>query len=377
MITLSSGRLAHICVRLPLLLIFISSGCNSPSGETEQEDRFLVAHPLVQDTIVVSEYVADIHAVQNIELRAKAGGYLEAVLIDEGQLVQSGQVLFRISNQFYQHEQAKAEATLNSILAEIRAAEVSLRNTRNLVEKNIVSATELELAEANLLSLQSKAEEAKAHLASAQLELTLSQVRAPFTGYVNRIPNKIGSLIDEGTLLTTISNNNEVYAYFNVSEKEYLDFAETQLGGGMQEISLLLANNQVYPFKGFVETTESEIDRNTGTIAFRAKFPNPKHLLKHGSSGKVRVGKPLKQVMLIPQKSTFEIQENIYVYQVNADRSVSMKRIVPSIRLPHFYVVSEGLSADDLFIVEGIQRVKQGDRIEMENVSSKSLAFIN
>jgi RND family efflux transporter MFP subunit len=218
------------------------------------------------------------------------------------------------------------------------------------------------------LLIKAKVEEAKANEAQATLHLSFAEIKAPFDGIINRIPNKIGSLIEEGTLLTTISNNKEVLAYYNVSEKDYLDYVSSKEDQHAKEVSLILTNGALYPHSGIIETTESEFDKNTGNIAFRAKFPNPEQILKHGGSGKVLVKTNLKQAILIPQKSTFEIQGNTYVFMVDKENKVHMQKIVPAYRLSQLYVISSGISAGEKFIYEGIQRVKEGDKIETETV---------
>ena len=182
-------------------------------------------------------------------------------------------------------------------------------------------------------------------------------------------------MVEEGTLLTTISNADEVYAYFNVSEKEYLDLVienEEQTTGKnkkREDVSLILANGELYEHKGIIETSESEFDPSTGNIAFRAKFPNIKRLLKHGGNGKIVIKKPLKKALLIPQKSTFEIQDKLYVYVVKSDSTVEQRNIVSNIRLPHLFVVETGLNQEEKIIYEGVQNVKEGDKISLELIT--------
>jgi RND family efflux transporter MFP subunit len=354
---------------MALTLLLFGQRCTPRQESTASPETFQVIRPLIKDTVYLREYVADIQSVQNTEIRAKAGGYLETIHVDEGEFVAAGQPLFTISRKQYEQEVLQAEAAVASAVAETKAAEVELKNTRALVEKNIVSQSELELAQAKVEALKARTAEARAHEANARLELSFAQIRAPFAGYINRIPNKAGSLITEGSLLTTISNNNQMLAYFNVSEREYLDYLSTSSEGKPKEVQLLLANGQVYPFTGQVETAESEFDSSTGNIAFRARFPNPTQLLKHGGSGKIIFSKTLKSAMLVPQKSTFEVQENIYVFVVTEGNKVQQRKIVPSFRLPQVYVISSGLSPNDQFVYEGIQKLKEGDPIIPQVIS--------
>lgn len=348
---------------MALTLLLFGQRCTPRQESTASPETFQVIQPLIKDTVYLREYVADIQSVQNTEIRAKAGGYLETIHVDEGEFVAAGQPLFTISRKQYEQEVLQAEAAVTSAVAETKAAEVELKNTRALVEKNIVSQSELELAQAKVEALKARTAEARAHEANARLELSFAQIRAPFAGYINRIPNKAGSLIVEGSLLTTISNNNQMLVYFNVSEREYLDYLSTSSEGKPKEVQLLLANGEVYPFAGQVETAESEFDSSTGNIAFRAKFPNPRQLLKHGATGKIQVSVKLKNALLIPQKSVFEIQDKFFVYEVNDSSRVKMTSVTPSYRLPELYVIERGLSAEARVLYEGIQLVTAGERI--------------
>ncbi len=349
-------------------ITLIISCFSKSKKEADNTEKLQVINPVISDTVYTNEYVAEIQSVQNVEIRARVKGFIEKIYVDEGKSVQAGQVLFTLSSKEFKEDLLQANAQLKSALAELKSVEVGKKNTSLLVEKNIVSKSELETAEARKEALEAKIEESKSAISVAELNLSFTQIRAPFSGVLNRIPNKTGSLVEEGTLLTTISDNREVFAYFNVSEKDYLDYITSSEKGKSKEVSLLLSNGNLYSHKGIIETTESEFNRSTGNLAFRAKFPNPDQILKHGSSGKVLVKNELKSALLIPQKSTFEIQENTYVYVLGNDNTVQMRKIIPSIRLPHLYVVSSGLSLNDQIIYEGIQRVKEGDKIIPQKV---------
>ena len=260
---------------------------------------------------------------------------------------------------------------LKSALTELKAVEIEFENTKRLTEKNIVSTTELQMLKAKVEVMKAKIEEARANEAQGKLNLSYTEIKAPFNGIINRIPYKVGSLVDQETLLTSISNNSEVFAYFNVSEIDYLEFAGMKDKGNADKIRLVLANNELYPHNGKIETSESEFDKSTGNIAFRARFANPEHLLKHGSSGKIMIDKDLKNAMIIPQKATFEIQDNIYVYVLGSDNVVKMKQLIPKLRMENLYVVESGLNLNDNILYEGIQLVKDGDKIKYQKIKAE------
>lgn len=335
------------------------TGCNSEKEEKSEAGTFTVTNPVVMDTSFTKEYVAQIQSLQNIEIKAMVKGYLEKINVDEGQHVTAGQVLFNIRPVEFQAELSKAKA-------EAKAAELELQNAKTLSDKNIVSQTELALATAKL-------DQANAEVALAELNLSYCEIKAPFEGTIDRIRFKTGSLIDEGTLLTTLSNNKEVYAYFNVSESEYLDYKMRSKNEDKNTATLLLANNQEHKYKGTVETIESEFDNATGNIAFRAKFPNPDLLLKHGETGKVQMTIPIKSALVIPQKATFEIQDKIFVYVIGPDNIVKSKNITVKQSLPNLYIVETGLSEKDKILLEGVQNVKEDEKIETKNVPAKQV----
>jgi len=350
------------------------AGCFARSKDPEvRPETFPVVQPALVDTQFTREYIAEIQSLQNVEIRTHVKGFVEKIHVDEGRPVQQGQLLFTLSSREFRENLLKANAHYKSLVAELKVTEVELQNTRTLAEKNIVSSTELEMARARKEAIEARIEEAKATIGIARLNLSFTEVRAPFTGVINRIPFKTGSLVMEGDLLTTISNNQEVFAYFRVSEKEFIEFVKKNTLGEMADVSLQLANNELFAEKGRIETVENEIDRQTGNISFRARFRNPQQLLKHGASGKVLVEEELRQALVIPQKSTFEIQDKTYVFALDAGNRVRMRAVKPRLRIPHLYVLESGLQPGDRILYEGIQMVKEGQQIRPRPVPLNGL----
>ncbi|MDR4484270.1 MAG: efflux RND transporter periplasmic adaptor subunit [Nitrospirales bacterium] len=330
--------------------------------ETEALDTHKVIYPVVQDAKYSSKYVAQIQSVNYVEIRSKIRGYIEKIYVDEGQPVKKGQLLFALTHNVFEKELQKANAAFRSAVANLKVAEVELANVIVLVEKNIVSKSELYVIQAKVDALKADLEEALANREQQALNLSFSRIRAPFDGFINRIPNKVGSLIAEGDILTSLSDNREVFAYFNLSEVDYLNYIASGERGA-KVVSFELANQVLYEYEGTIEVIESEFDSSTGNIAFRARFPNPDGLLKQGANGKVIVNKILENALLIPQKSTFEIQDQLYVYVVNQDNVLEQRNIVYKMRLPNFYVVESGLSKDEQVLLEGVENVMNGDKV--------------
>lgn len=333
-----------------LLALAYLTGCTTKAEEKEETGKYAVTSPIKIDTSFTKEYVSQIRSVRNIEIRALEKGFLQNIYVDEGQFVKAGQLLFRIMPRMYEAELLKAEA-------EAKAAEIELQNTKVLADKSIVSKNELAVAQAKL-------DQAKAEMSLAKFHLSATEIRAPFDGTIDRIPKKLGSLIDEGELLTSLSDNTQMFAYFNVSEPEYLDYQTNAKSRGDNKVNLLLANNEPLKYKGNVETIESEFDSETGNIAFRARFPNPDKLLRNGETGKVLMTMPLRNALIIPQKATYEIQDKLYVFVVGKNNVIKSRNITIAGRMPDLYVVESGLSGNERILLEGVQKVKDDDRIE-------------
>jgi membrane fusion protein (multidrug efflux system) len=344
----------RILVSVILSALLWHSSCESHNEHHEAEAKFLVTSPVKMDTSVIKKYVSQIHSVQHIELRALERGYLEKIFVDEGQFVKKGQLMFQVMPRLYQAELQKAQA-------EAHYTEIEYQNTKKLAESNVVAPTELALAEA-------KFDKAKAELSLAQVHLDFTQVRAPFDGIMDHFYVRLGSLLEEGELLSTLSDNHEMWVYFNVPEAEYLDYKIKLNADNPLKVKLLMANNKLFDYEGEVNTIEADFNNETGNIAFRATFPNPKGLLRHGETGSVLVEAPLTNAMLIPQKTTFEILDKKYVFVVDEDNVVRSRQITIGAELTHVYEVIGGLKETDKILLEGLRKVKDGDKIRIEFV---------
>lgn len=333
--------------------------CNSKKEEKEEVTNFTVTNPVRIDTSYTKQYVSQIKSVRNIEIRAQEKGFLQNIYVDEGQFVKAGQILFRIMPKMYEAELLKAQA-------EEKSAEIELQNAKTLADKNIVSKNEQAVA-------QAKVQAARAEVALAKLHLGFTEIRAPFDGTIDRIPLKLGSLVEEGALLTSLSDNSQMFAYFNVSEPEYLQYQTDVKDRAENKIGLVLANGASFQYKGNVEVIESEFDNETGNIAFRARFPNTNKLLRNGETGQIQMLVPLKNAIVIPQKSTYEIQDKKYVFVIDKNNKVSSKEITITGEIPDLYVVNSGLTENDKILVDGVQKVKEGDKIKFTYIAPQKV----
>lgn len=340
--------------------------CSKASISEEPPERmiaaletFPLAAPELKTVRIDREFVGEVRAVQYGTIRPRSLGSIEAVLVDEGQAVKSGQVLFQMNTRELQESLRRAKAETETARAKLRSAQLEEQNTRVLFEKQVVSQAVMELATSKVARLQAKINESKAEESQISVALSFARVRAPFDGVVNRIQQRVGSLVDERDVLTTLTDTREVFVYFRMSEREYL---EHKANDDVLDfpVSLRLANGQLHTAQGKIDAIESEFDRETGSIAFRARFPNPDGTLRHGSSGKVIVGRDLPNALLVPQRATFEVQGDLHVYVVDADNVAHARRIVPKARLKDTFVVESGLDESERFVAEGVQRIKDG-----------------
>lgn len=335
---------------LCLVVCFLNS-CGKANEPVEALLKLEVTHPLIKDTIIVKEYVSQIHAFKHIELRALERGYLQDIFVDEGQTVIKGQRMFKIMPNLYEVDLLKAKA-------EAEMVRIEYQNTKALADKSIVSPNELAYARAKL-------NKAEAEVSMAQTHLNFTNINAPFSGVMDHLHARNGSLVAEGDLLTTLSDISKLWVYFNVPESEYLDYKLNKIAKSPVKVSLKMANGSVFDQAGMIETIEADFDNKTGNIEFRAVFPNPKQILRHGETGNILIDIPYKNAMLIPQKATFEILDKIYVYVVGKDNKLQQRLITIAAELPHIFIVKNGLNADDRILIEGLRKVHQGQQIDL------------
>ncbi|WP_019949486.1 efflux RND transporter periplasmic adaptor subunit [Hymenobacter aerophilus] len=362
---------------LPLCAASLA-GCGAETqADTPKRDtlpEILVTALNARDTVLTHAYVADIQAVRNVEIRGRVEGFLEQIYVDEGQTVRKGQPLFRLNDTEYRSRLSQAKAALGSARADAHVAQLELERVKLLVSKNIISKTELDVARAKLHAAQAAVQQQVSAQAQAGLDLSYTLIKAPFDGIINRIPLKKGSVIEDGTLLTSLSDARDVFAYFNVSEAEYLEYVKTRRQDSARATnvaSLILADGSTYPVQGKVETVEAQFAANTGSIAFRARFENPKFLLRHGATGKVLLTNTVKDAVLVPQKSVFEVQDKNYVYLLGEGGKVRQHAFEPETRLSDYYVVKAGLKPGDKVVYEGIQELRDGAVIKPQLITMK------
>ncbi len=323
---------------------------HAAEGHAEHQHKILVTSPLIKDVITTQEYVCQIHSCRHIEVCALEGGYLEDIPVKEGQSVKKGELMFKIQPVLYQ-------AKLDADIAEAQLAEIELQNTDRLFQQRIVAQPEVALAKAKLAKAQAQVKLTRA-------ELGFADIKAPFDGIIDRQIHQLGSLIAEGDMLTTLSDNSVMWVYFNVTEKRYIEY-KTSTEEDLK-VELVLAGGTKFSQPGVIGAIEADFNNETGNIAFRADFANPDRLLRNGQTGKVLIHRVSKDALVIPQRAKFEILAKEYVFVVGDDGVVRQREITVANELEDIYLIKDGLSVNDKIILEGVRQVRDGDKVTYE-----------
>ena len=343
------------------MLLLILPACNMHKEEHHEEAHKITATtPQVKAVTLTQQYVCQIHSQRHIQVRALEEGYLEAIPVKEGQTVKKGDLLFNVIPILYQ-KRAEAE------VAEANLARLEYNYTKSLHEKNVVSVNEVSLVGAKLSKAEAKADLAKA-------ELNFATVKAPFDGIVDRLQHQQGSLVQEGDILTTLSDNSVMWVYFNVPEARYLEYMSgPEADKNNLRIELVLANGETFDHFGKIGAIEADFNNETGNIPFRADFPNPDRLLRHGQTGNVLIRRVEKSAIVIPQRATFEVLAKRYVYVVDKDNVAHQREISVKNELDDVFVIDKGVGVNDKIVLEGIRQIRDGDKVEYEDRSAEQV----
>jgi len=319
-------------------------------------------------------------------VRPQVDGYLEKIYVEEGAHVSKGQLLFKIDDKPYQEQLRNANASLLAAKANMENARINFDKLTPLLEHNLVSNVQVQSAKAAYDAAKASVAQAEAVVSNARINLGYTNITAEVDGYIGRIPYKPGSLV--GRLspdpLTVLSEIQNMYAYFSLSENDFIKFKEQFDGNTMEEkikhmpaVELVLADNTVYPSKGTVELAEGQFNRTMGTISFRAVFPNTNGLLRSGNTGRIRVAQKMSAVLVVPQEATYEIQDKIFVFRVADSNKVISEPINVSGKAGNYYLVDKGVKSGDKIVLAGLDRLRDGAAIKPMEISTDSLLKAN
>ena len=354
-------------------LCLLASCKEAPKQQTSREKIYKTMVVESADRTLTSGYAATINGCQTVEIRPQVSGMITDILINEGDFVSKGQVLFVIDQTPYKAAYEIAQANVKSAEAGLSTAQLILDSNKELFEQGVVSEFDLMTSRNDLVDAEARLALARAEEINATNNLSYTEVRSPVDGVASMIPYRVGALVSSNiaTPLVTVSDDSEVYAYFSMAENTMLDLIQ-EYGSLkeairlMPEVELVMSNGKKYPKKGRINAVSGTISATTGAVSLRATFPNKARLLREGGSGKVVIPTVLKNSIVIPQSATYELQEKIFVYKVMDGKAVSAGITVLPQNNGVEYIVESGLSVGDVIIAEGAGLVREGATIKTE-----------
>lgn len=358
-----------------LIAVAALTGCRQ---QEQQEDAAAASFETMtvskQDITLEQSYPAQIEGRQSVKIIPRVEGYLRQICVKEGQRVKKGQVLFVIDQATYQAEVKAAEANVAVAKAGVETAQLNYDSRQTLYQKNVVSNYDLHTASTNLQMAKAQAQQAQAQLQSARTNLSYTVLRSPSDGVVGSLPFRIGDFVGPSTQsgLTTVADAHEMYVYFSLTERDMM--SRIAQHGSLEKaiaafpaVSLTLASGDTCAVKGRVESISGVVDSSTGSVSARAVFPNADGLLLSGSTGSIVISNEMKQVIVIPQSATYEIQDKTYAWRIVDGRAESKIITVLPTSDGKNYVVTSGLTVGNVIVAKGAGYVKEGQEIEVRS----------
>ncbi|GAB4044490.1 efflux RND transporter periplasmic adaptor subunit [Spirosoma litoris] len=370
---------------LAFFLILSHFGCTSSTNETTTATE-VPTLPVVQvktaSVTTYQEFPATLEGRVNVDIRPQVEGYLEKIYVDEGAAVRKGQPLFRIDTRTYQEQVGNASASLLGAKANLDKAALEVARLTPLVENNVVSDVQLKAAQSAYAAAKANVEQARSIVGNANVNLNRTLITAPASGFIGRLPYKVGSLVGRTELqpLTTLSDVHEVFAYFSMSEVDFLHFTEQSSGNSIADkikklppVDLVLADGKAYVQKGRIELVSGQFDKTMGSISFRAVFPNAQGLLRSGITGRVRIPEAHPSAVVVPQEATFERQDRVFVYALADSNKVVSRPLQIAGKSGNFYLITKGIQPGERIVREGLDRLRDGDVITPRLIAADSL----
>ena len=380
----------------PLLLLVLAlavGACGGASGQQEATTQGQDASPYpvlsveARSLVLPSNYPATLEGEQTVNVRPRVQGFIVEMEVDEGEIVERGQVLFRLNNEEYQQAVRSARADVEAARANVQQAQNEVERLTSLVEKDIVSEYELKSAKNTLQSRRGALAQAEAALKNAKVDLDYTYVRSPVDGVIGSIPYRIGSLVSSTSTepLTVVSDISNVYAYFSMNERELLGMVQATGAGDRDEAlreriedlppaKLVLSDGTTYGPRGDISLASGHINTETGAASFRARFPNPEKILRNGATGTLQIPYRRDSSVVIPKSATYEVQNKRFVYRVTDSSAVESVEIQTAPRsTAKLFVVNEGLSVGDQIVTEGIGGLTDDTQIRPRPVPADSL----
>lgn len=355
------------------LALTLLVSCRNKQEDPQDNQQYPSQVLSEQSAELLSVFPVTIKGQEDIEIRPRIDGFIDAICIDEGSVVKKGQLMFKINSPQAEQAVTTAQASIKSAQAQVNTANTNVNRIRPLAEEGIVSEVQLQTAKDSYQTAVAGLEQAQASLKNAQATMSWTNVSAPVDGFVGAIPFRLGSLVNSSNVLTTVANTNTIFAYFSLNEKELRSFLSGLEGNTQAEkiknipdVTLTLADGTVYHEKGKIGTITGVLNITTGSASFRAEFPNRHGELKSGTSGTISIPRHLSDVFVIPQKATFQQQDKTLVYLVQGDSAV--QKVVSVVSMPDGknYAVTGGLKSGDKLITDGIATLSNGKKVQVQ-----------
>ncbi|PUV25784.1 MULTISPECIES: efflux RND transporter periplasmic adaptor subunit [Sphingobacterium] len=354
-----------------IALVLLSSCTGKRQGDGYQQGPAEVLFDTVTtgDATIRNEYASAIEGLSNIEIRPQVNGYLQKIFVDEGDYVRAGQTLFKIEDRIFREQLTNAKAALAVAESNLLTAKIELDRKTELTKSRIVSDIQMQEAQASYAAANASVAQARSAIASAQINLDFSVIKSPVNGYIGRFNYRLGSLLSTTNqeAITVVSDNHQVYAYFSLSERDFVRFQREHTGSTVAEklqnaapVALLLSDGQEYATKGRIDAVEGQFNKNTGSITFRAKFDNPNAALRSGNTGKIVMVQQLKEMPLLPIASTVTYQDKVFAYTVDKENKVVQIPVAISGKSEDNFIIREGLKQGDRYIAQGFERLQPG-----------------
>jgi membrane fusion protein (multidrug efflux system) len=337
-------------------------------GQMPTDNEYPVRTVEASSADIQTTYPATIKGIQDVEIRPKVSGFITKLCVHEGQSVSAGQLLFVIDNSTYQAAVRQAQAAVNSARSQMNTAKLTFENNKKLFASNVIGQYELQSAQDTYVTAQASVSQAKASLASAKEMLSFCYVKSPANGVIGTLPFKVGALVSASSAqpLTTVSNISTVEAYFSMTEKDILDLTKEDgnLAAAIKRfpyVKFQLADGTMYNHPGRIVKVSGVIDATTGTVQMIADFSNPDRMIKSGAAGNIIIPHNASNAIIIPQSSTTEVQNKIFVYVVGKDSKVKYTEItVDPQNDGENYVVTSGLHVGDRYVSQGLSSLSDG-----------------
>lgn len=374
----------NIKISHALLIVATASLLASCGGAGHQEGQQAPA-PQETDFIelsngnspVKSAYPGTIEGTDNVDIKAQVTGYLEEIYVKEGDYVQKGQNLFRIKSDVFNEQVNNSNAALQAAIAAQSNAKLEVEKIKPLVEGKVVSDIQLKTAQANYAAASAQVAQAKAALGSSKITAAFALIKAPVSGYIGRIPNRVGNLVAPGdtTPLTSLSEINNVFVYFSMSEGDFIAYKKHSADqqNATETVELIMADGAVYQHQGKLVSASGNIDRATGSMTMKAIFPNPDKLLRAGGAGRVVINQTLNGVVSLPMSSVKDIQDKFFVFKLGDSNKVTMTPIEISGNSGKLYLIKSGVNAHDKVAANRIDALNDGMKVQPKMIAIDSL----